>query len=125
VIEDLDDDEVVTQYGNSRYPPGEPFRQRPRPGKESDISLIAGRKTVDEAACLINPRRDRATAGEGVRYANVGRLRHEAGLQVERTPYPLNPDHASATLDGDQEWTDDVSAKFNACFGEPHWKEEL
>jgi hypothetical protein len=45
-------------------------------------------------------------------------------VRVERTPYPLNPDHVSATLDGDQEWTDDVSTRFNACFGEPSWKGE-
>lgn len=122
-MQELGDDELVTQYGNSKYPPGEPFRRRPR-SQESDISLIAGRKTADEAARLVNPRRLGAGPGEGVRYAQVGRLRREAGLRIERTPAPLNPDHVSATLDGDREWTDEVSARFDACFTEPDWKEE-
>lgn len=72
---ELQDHEILSQYGNALSPPGEPFRCRPRHWKpELDVSLIRGRLTVDEVAVLINPRRPvkRAFEDEGVRYTTGG-----------------------------------------------------
>ena len=124
MFDDLEDDEELTQYGNRENPPGEPFRLRPRAGKESDISLFAGRKSVDEAAFIISHGRRVGIVGDGVRYTTAGALRR-AGVIVARTPTPLNPDHASATLGHDEEWTDDISNRFDESWTTPEWKESL
>jgi hypothetical protein len=118
-------DQVLTQYGNRAYPPGEPFRNMPRAArKETDISLLAGRMSVDEAARSVNPRRtEGAHPSDGVRYTTVRTLR-AAGFQVEASPSALIPGHVSVTLGSEGDWTDDVRAKLDACFTETTWKEE-
>src|SRR6185437_13444036 len=91
--------------------------------KEIDISLLAGRMSVDEAARTVNwRRREGAHPDDGVRYTTVGRLR-AAGFRVEASPSALIPGHVSVTLGGEGNWTEDVKAKFDACFTDTTWKE--
>jgi hypothetical protein len=125
VEDELDDDEVLTQYGNRERPPGQPFRNKPRAGKETAISPLRGRLTVDEAARAVNRHRsprEGAHPDDGVRYAKVGDLRR-AGVRAALSPTRLIPGHVSATLDGEARWTDDVRTGFDACFTETVWKE--
>jgi len=122
VSDDLEDDEELTQYGNRELPPGEPFRIKPRVGLEQDISLIAGRRSVEEAARLVSRGRRGAAVGDGVRYSTAGAVRG-AGFRVKRTPTLLNPNHVSATLKRGEVWSKDVSTLFDECWTEPEWKE--
>lgn len=124
MFDDLQDDEELTQYGNREVPPGEPFRKVPRPGRESAISLIAGHRSVDEAARIVSHGRRGATVGDGVRYTTAGALR-EAGIKPVRTPTRLNPDHVSATWSDDDVWTKEISDQFDESWTEPEWKESL
>jgi hypothetical protein len=118
---ELGADEVLTQYGNRTYPRGQPFRNRPRPGKETAISLIRGRLSVDEVFRVVNRGTDKAYDDDGARYTTVGELR-AAGFRVGATPSRLIPGHVSVTLDDETAWTDDVCVTFSACFTEPAWK---
>jgi|SwirhisoilCB1_FD_contig_31_5709438_length_898_multi_11_in_0_out_0_1 hypothetical protein len=123
-LEELTDDLVLTQYGSRVYPPGEPFRRRPREGKETEISLLAGRIELDEAARMVNRRRrEGAHPGDGVRYTTVGRLL-AAGFSPTLTPSKLLPNHVSVALGGEENWTETVCARFDGCFTETAWKEE-
>lgn len=122
--DDLGRDEWLTQYGNRAYPPGQPFRNRPREGKETRISLVRGRLSVDDVARKVNRHRtEGAMPGDGVRYVKAGVL-HDAGFQAEASPSRLIPDHVSVGLAGEGDWTEDVSAGFDECFIEAIWKEE-
>lgn len=125
--EELSDDGWLTQYGNREYPAdpmGRPFRNRPREGKETKVSIVAGRLSVDDVARKVNRHRtEGAHPADGARYTRVSTLR-AAGFRVEVAPTRLMPEHMTVTLDGEGDWTDDVSAKFDACFSETVWKEE-
>lgn len=122
-MEELADDQVLTQYGNRAYPAGEPFRHRPREGKETEISLMAGRLSVDDAARAVSRGRRSAYPDDGVRYTTAGRLR-AGGFKVTSTPSRLIPNHVSTALVGEKDWTESVCAEFDACFTETLWKEE-
>ena len=122
--DELGNDEWLTQYGNRDYPPDQPFRHRPREGKETRISLVAGRLSVDDVARKVNRHRtEGAMPGDGARYVRVGVLR-DAGFLVEASPSRLIPDHVSVGLAGEGDWTEDVSARLDGCFSETMWKEE-
>jgi len=123
-LEELADDVVLTQYGNRAYPPGEPFRHQPREGKEREISLMAGRMGLDDAARTVNRhRREGAHPDDGVRYTTVGLLR-AAGFRPAHTPSRLMSNHVSVSLAGEEDWTDAVGVRFDQCFTEIIWKEE-
>ncbi|MEU7004791.1 hypothetical protein [Nonomuraea sp. NPDC046570] len=119
------DDEVLTEYGDRDRPvKGKPFKDHPvRPDIKNAVSLMRGKLTVDEAVANFPNRLAVAREGEGVRYTTAGALR-EQEFRVEYTPSEWNPSHVSVeNLDARREWTDDDSARFNECFGEPEWKE--
>lgn len=127
VPEAIGDDEWLSQYGTIHKPiAGKPFKCCPTFG-QTDISMMRGRRTVDEMARSVNRKRsDGAVPGEGVRRVLAGRLR-DAGLLVHHTPRPLNPAHVSVLrLDGSGEWTEDDKRRFEACFeaaDDCDWKE--
>jgi hypothetical protein len=90
------------------------------------MSVLRGRRTVDEAAQAV--RRRGARSGDGVRYATAGTFRGR-GFTVEPDPTVRIPEHAQvANLDITRSWTDDGSeecdaARFGGSFGEPVWWE--
>ncbi|MEU0479688.1 hypothetical protein ABZ260_10985 [Streptosporangium sp. NPDC006013] len=119
-------DEALTEYGDRERPVrGKPFKDRPvKPHIKNAVSLMRGQLPVDQAVANFPNRRAVARKGEGVRYTTAGRLR-EAKFRVEYTPNEWNQVHVSVeNLDAKREWTDDDSARFNECFGEPVWKED-
>lgn len=113
----IEDEQTLTQFGSKELS----FRNEPRTDEgETDISLLAGSFTADEAIGLLTRWRRGAWGEEGVRYTTAGALRR-AGFHVKPTPTPRNPHHVSVVLD--REWVDDDCVRFNACFDEPVWKE--
>lgn len=118
-------DEILTEYGSRDRPiKGRPFKDEPaKPQLANAISLMRGKLTVDEAVGYFPNRRAPASAGEGVRYTTAGTLR-DASFRVKFTPNGWNPVHVSVeNLDSKRPWTDDDRDRFNACFGDPEWKE--
>lgn len=87
-----------------------------------EISLLLGECSIALAAKKVR-RRNRVLPGDGVRRARVGDLRHE-GFAVRHTPTRSNALHVSASQADGNEWDDDVSGRFDKCFGEPHYVEE-
>lgn len=119
------DDEVLTEYGDRERPiNGKPFKDRPAsPHVKNAVSLMRGRLTVDEAVANFPNRVASARKGEGVRHTTAKTLR-EQDFRVDYTPNEWNQVHVSVeNLDAKRDWTDDDSARFNASFGEPEWKE--
>lgn len=124
-FDELPDDAVLTQFGN-RLNPGfciVPFRNQPRP-EEKGLSLTLGRRSVKEMVDLLYRGRRSAMLHDGVRRTTAGQLR-AAGFSVvhDGRDSKSNPNHVSAYLDGDTDWTDDESSLFNDCFSEPIWLE--
>jgi len=91
------------------------FRTAPRP-HERDVSLLAGRLTVREAAMAVRHGRREFFPWDAVRYTTVGCLR-DAGFLVQSTPSRMIPNHISVEYDG--HWTDDVVKRFDHCFDQP------
>jgi hypothetical protein len=107
--EELDDDQVLTQYGTA----SDGFRCQPRWSKEDALSLIRGRLSGEEASRVV--RRGRLL-GEGrdlARYTSAGTLRR-AGFEVLHTPTRLNPDHVSVRFKDD--WDEEVCDAFDDAF---------
>lgn len=119
--DDLPDDAVLTQFGNSLNPGFciFPFRSQLRVG-ERGISLTLGMRSVKEMVDLMYRGRRSASMHDGVRYTTAGKLK-AAGFLVVPDGGKRNPNHVSVCLDGDTEWTDDESARFSNCFGQPTW----
>ncbi|MEU8175887.1 hypothetical protein AB0C14_23655 [Microbispora hainanensis] len=123
--ERIEDEEILTEYGNKDRPvKGRPFKDEPvKPQVVNAVSLMRGKLTVDEAVRCFPNSRSRAVSGEGVRYTTAGTLR-QASFRVKFTPSQWNPLHVSVeNLDSKRPWTDDDRDRFNACFGDPEWKE--
>lgn len=121
---DIPDDAILTQFGN-RLNPGFcifPFRNQLRLG-EKGLSLTLGEPSVKEMVDLLYRGRRSASMHDGVRRTTAGRL-CAAGFTLTLDGGKRNPNHVSVSLDGDTEWTDDESARFNDCFGDPTWMEE-
>jgi hypothetical protein len=119
------DDEILTEYGDRERPVnGKPFKDCPvKPHIKNAVSLMRGKLTVSEAVANFPNRGSGVRKSEGVRYTTAGALR-EHGFRVEYTPSEWNQVHVSVeNLDAKRLWTDDDSARFNACFGEPQWEE--
>ncbi|HTW07646.1 MAG TPA: hypothetical protein VME46_09055, partial [Acidimicrobiales bacterium] len=87
---------------------------RPRPGLEEAISVIAGRLTAAEAHRLVIRRGAYRPAFDVVRYTTVAAL-SEAGFRPRRDPTPAIPDHV--LVFAENEWDDDAAERFDACFG--------
>jgi hypothetical protein len=104
-------EDVLTQYGRQD---ATGFRNRPRPGVEEAISVIAGRLTAAEAHRLVIRRGAYRPAFDVVRYTTVAAL-SEAGFRLERNPTPAIPDHVVVFAEG--EWGDEVAQRFDSCFG--------
>jgi hypothetical protein len=118
-------DEWLTQYGNKLSPlGGRPFKNRPpNPERVNALSLIRGRRTLDEAARLVQTARSAPSPGSGVRYTTAARLIQE-GFRARHTGTSNNPHHVSVIyLDETHIWTDDDSERFDACFDQPIWGE--
>ncbi|GLX03775.1 hypothetical protein [Microbispora sp. NBRC 16548] len=123
--ERIGDEEILTQYGNRDRPvKGRPFKDEPvKPQVANAVSLMRGKLTVDEAVRCFPNRRSAAAPGEGVRYATAGTPR-EALFRVRFTPNSWNLVRVSVeNLDSKRPWTDDDRDRFNACFGDPEWRE--
>ena len=124
-IADLPDDAILTQFGN-RLNPGfciVPFRNQLRPG-EKGLSLTLGKRSVKEMVDVMYRGRRSAIHHDGIRRTTAGELR-AAGFVVVHDGFrsKSNPNHVTVSLDGDTDWTDDESARFNDCFSEPVWLE--
>lgn len=104
-------EDVLTQYGRQD---ATGFRNRPRPGVEEAISVIAGRLTAAEAHRLVIRRGAYRPAFDVVRYT-TGAALFEAGFRPERNPSPAIPDHVLVFVGG--EWDDEVAERFDNCFG--------
>ena len=102
---------MLTQYGR-RDATG--FRNRPRPGVEEAISVIAGRLTAAEAHRLVIRRGAYRPAFDVVRYTTVAVL-SEAGFRPQRDPTPAIPDHV--LVFAEDKWDDEAAERFDACFG--------
>jgi hypothetical protein len=138
-LEPIRDEEWLTQYGrrgpdgspNFTIVPTNPDLVRPpylgRQPTANAMSVLRGRKSVEEATRTVCRRR--ARAGDGVRYAQAGTFRAE-DFTVNPDPTPRSPDHSQvANLDISRVWTNDGSkdcdaSRFNKCFGEPAWWKE-
>jgi superfamily I DNA/RNA helicase len=124
-IQAVEDDEVLTQYGNKNRPiGGRAFKNRPPfPDQINELSLLSGKQTVAAAAALISTTRDTPSPGSGVRYTTGARLKR-AGFFARHTGNNRNPLHVSVMcMDENHNWTDDDGEKFDACFDEPVWGE--
>ncbi len=113
VPRDLDDGEIVTQFGSHRSNP--PFTPTPRRGKDyGRLSLIVGQVSL-ELACELVPGRG-PIPGDDIRCTTVGLLR-ERGFIVEHTPERAFPQHVSVTLpDEPDRWHADVKQWFQDAF---------
>jgi hypothetical protein len=116
----LDDEQVLTQYGNVRRPKGgPPFRKLPREKDQGGISMIAGRVAPGDAHRYVGLQAPRE--GDGVRWTTVGILR-KAGFRVQRKPSAANPNHVRITPAGETVWTERHAEFFDGCFTEePQW----
>jgi hypothetical protein len=124
-IKAVEDDELLTQYGNKSRPiDGRAFKNRPPfPDEVNELSLLSGQHSVTAAAALIRTARSSPSPGSGVRYTSGARLKR-AGFHARHTGNNRNPLHVSVMcLDETHVWTDDDSEKFDACFDEPVWGE--
>ncbi|HEY9564767.1 MAG TPA: hypothetical protein VIR30_13455 [Nocardioides sp.] len=108
-VRDIDNDEVLTQYGVV----GEPFRAEPRWDTERELSLCgAAHDPAAAALCVVgqvNPRRD------ACRWTTAGSLR-TAGFVVRHDPVPWNDHHVAVSFTG--EWNDSRSRSFDEAFEE-------
>jgi hypothetical protein len=104
-------EDVLTQYGRQD---ATGFRNRPRPGVEEAISVIAGRLTAAEAHRLVIRRGAYRAGFDLVRYTTVAALA-AAGFRPERDPTPAIPDHVLVFCE--DAWDDVVAGRFDACFG--------
>jgi len=104
-------EDVLTQYGRQD---ATGFRNRPRPGVEEAISVIAGRLTAAEAHALVIRRGAYRPGFDVVRYTTVAALA-EAGFRPQRDPTPAIPDHVLVFCEG--EWNGEVADRFDSCFG--------
>jgi hypothetical protein len=128
VPDPLPDETDLTQYGQrepvdsegeeARFADLPTFRNRVRDFQnppEVDISLIRGRIGEQDAGKIVCRKYVRmARAIHAVRYTTAGELRSK-GFIVTHSPTKRNPDHVSVEWRGD--WTDEVSATFDTCFG--------
>lgn len=110
-VDEIDDDEMLTQYGSTLKPPGGPtFRRKPA-RDQTNVSLVRGKLTVEQVTALVALR----DAGEEdcARHVVAKALRHE-GFVVRHDPLPANPDHVAVEFGGP--WTDSVGKRFDrAC----------
>lgn len=107
----LGPEDVLTQYGRTD-PTG--FRVRPRSGVEEGISLIAGQLSAEEARRLVVRKGFYRPGVDAVRHTTAGDL-EDAGFRVRRDPTPVIPDHVLVEFPG--QWDDEVTERFDACFG--------
>ena len=114
----LQNDEQITQLSEAG---GAPFRDAPRSDRERGLSVIRGKREVEEAERLVKVRL--TSPDNRVRHATVGVLR-AAGFAVVHTPTRTNPDHVSVIWPGDNwktqqdiPWSPEVMLKFAACLG--------
>lgn len=112
---ELDDQEALTQYGVR----GEEWRTAPR-SNESDVSLLLGTLTPEEAAKRVRKGRWPPADDDGARHTTVGALRAQ-GFLVRYTHRPANRLHVSAEVPDDRIWDDDTRARFDNCFGDPQY----
>lgn len=106
-VRDLDDDEVLTQYGVV----GEPFRNAPRWETEQELSVCAARHdTAASAMCVTGRVRPGHDAS---RQTTAGSLRR-AGFGVHHSPTHRNEHHASVSFDG--VWDDEMRKAFDEVF---------
>jgi hypothetical protein len=119
----VQDETYLTQQSWS--PPD--FRNKPRMERETAISMLIGEQwTVEDACKYVTGGRlmsQRKLAGAALRRTTAGKLR-EAGFAVVHTPGVIKDGpHVSVVWPGDDPleyqavpWTDEVSARFDACF---------
>lgn len=108
-MRDVGDLEALAQFGSRKGG----FRNHPR-ATESDVSVLVGRLTVEEATVFVRGRPP--DPGDGVRYARAGALR-KAGFSVTHTPSRSIPVHASVEFPG--VWDHGVESRFDRSFSEP------
>ncbi|MFE5309754.1 hypothetical protein [Isoptericola sp. NPDC056605] len=90
--------ESVTQYGDDRGFRDSPrFEGAPGPVVELDISMLRGRRSVEEAARAVLRRPPKPTSC--VRYFRVVRLL-STGYLAFSSPSASNPDHVSIVIGG-------------------------
>lgn len=109
---DLDRGEVLSQYGMAVSEPV--YRNRPRVGLESAVSVILGEVSA-ETACLMVHGRPVLMVEARVRHTSVGRV-IDQGFRVLHTPSRRMDDHVSVERDG--VWGDDEARLFDECFAE-------
>jgi hypothetical protein len=117
--QEISDDADLSQYGERSS--GESFRFRDRTRAEvgeTDISLILGRVSAEEAARLVTKT---CRPYAAVRHTTAGQLRGK-GFYVRHTPTRKNSQHVSVTLpqkDEHAEWDDNLAKIFDQCFADP------
>jgi hypothetical protein len=106
-VRDIDDDEVLCQYGEI----GRSFRSRPRQGIETELSLCAAAHSPTAAGVCVRgfaqPRID------ACRWTTAGSLRR-AGFSVTHAPEIFNPHHVLVGHDGT--WDNNTSRRFHSAF---------
>lgn len=112
-VQDLTDDNDLTQYGES----DEGFRNGLRVERgETEMSLILGRQTAMAAALLVTKT---VTSAARARHTTVGALRR-AHFVVLHSPTRGNPLHVSvfppAGIEGPAEWDAAMAKDFEQCF---------
>lgn len=114
----VQNDEVLCQYGNSEnLYEGRAFKNRPN--SPVGLSLWVGQLSADEACMVVC--RGALRSGRMVRFTTAGELR-ERGFTVNHTP-GANPiaeakgyEHVTVTVEGYDEWTQDIRDEFDASF---------
>lgn len=113
--DDLNGDQILTQYGMTMPDGTAPFHNEPREGKENELSLLEGQLKAEEAAryvlgnrrALFKPERHKA------RYTTVSELQ-TSGFTVTRSPSKKIPIHVSVGCDA--EWDEATRIVFDSCF---------
>ena len=101
----IGDEETLTQYG-FLDPAGGVFPSHPRWGRETDLSMLLGAFSVDEAAKYVRISTGRPSEGDAVRLTTAGALRQQ-GFSVRHSWRKRNPYHVSVEVQASQNWDDE------------------
>ncbi|GAB3667143.1 hypothetical protein GCM10027596_35820 [Nocardioides korecus] len=107
--EEIQDDEVLTQYVfNEADPPN-----APRPQDADGLSMLRGKRTTLAAAKFVRVRVRFPSDGDAVRWVTAGALRG-AGFEVTATPTRRNPLHVSVSREAS--WGENECSEFDGTF---------